>query len=91
MRMYSTVVVDNEAVRQMRESDEFLPYLKRHLANKLAEKFAEELIVYQRVYTNGEKEIHDGMTQFECAINIEFLKCLDFVGVHFAPVEEEDG
>lgn len=89
MRMYSTAVISNEAVRQMRESDEFLPYLKRHLANKLAGKFAEELIVYQRVYTKGEKEIPDSMTQFECAISIEFLKCLDCVGIHFAPVEKE--
>lgn len=91
MRMYSTVVMSNEIVRQMRENDELLLHIKGHLANKLAEKFAEELIVYQRVYTNDEKGILDSMTQFECAINIEFLKCLDCVGIHFVPVEEEDG
>ena len=88
MRMYSTVVMSNEIVRQMRESDEFLPRLKRRLANKLAEEFAEELIVYQRVYTNGEKEIPDGMTHFDCTINIEILKCLDCAGIHFAPLEK---
>jgi hypothetical protein len=87
MKLYTTVVLDNEKVKCIEAKGDLLQFLQRYFAGKIAESITNRLKVYRRKDKTG--YLPSNTTRFDCVVDIEAVG-METHGIFYdmIPVEE---